>query len=111
MPRGKKAKVTDEVKQEKTTVEASASDTPAPAPKKEKKTAAKKKEKVVAEAIIVQSGGLEWDVNEIKEKVIAAYVAEGHRRGRISEFTMYLKPEDKKAYYVINGKIKGNVDI
>ncbi len=75
------------------------------------KAVAKKGEKVVTEAIIVQSAGAEWNVAEIRERVIAAYVAEGHRWGRVRELTLYLKPEEHKVYYVINGKINGCVEI
>lgn len=70
-----------------------------------------KAEKPMTEAIILQSAGAEWNVADIKERVLAAYVAQGHRRGRISEFTLYLKPEERKAYYVINGKITGDITI
>ncbi len=76
-----------------------------------KKADAKTKDKTVAETIILQSAGGEWNVAEIKERVIAAYVAEGHRRGRISSLTLYMKPEERKVYYVINDKINGSIDI
>ena len=92
MPRGRKTKLTGEVQPEC-------------------KAVAKKSEKTVTEAIIVQSAGTEWNVAEIRERVIAAYVAEGHRWGRVRELTLYLKPEEHKVYYVINGKINGCVEI
>lgn len=76
-------------------------------------TAAKKAtaEKPIAETIILQSAGTEWNVADVKERVLAAYVAQGHRRGRVSELTLYLKPEEHKAYYVINGKTTGDITI
>ncbi len=81
-----------------------------PAPKKAapKKKAAEKP--VPTEEVIIQSGGSEWNLSALKETVIAAYTAEGHRRGRISKLTLYVKPEDRKVYYVVNGKNTGSVD-
>ncbi len=59
---------------------------------------------------LIQYGGGEWSVADLEEKAIAAYVAEGHRRGRISKLTVYIKPEEKKIYYVINDKITGSTE-
>jgi len=60
--------------------------------------------------VLIQYGGGEWSVADLEEKAIAAYVAEGHRRGWISKLTVYLKPEEKKIYYVINDKITGSTE-
>lgn len=80
------------------------------APKKAaaKKPAAPKK---VAETLVIQAAGNEWDTAAVKEQVIAAYVAAGHARSSISSLTVYIKPEEHKAYYVINEKAIGSVDI
>jgi len=63
-----------------------------------------------AKETLIQYGGGEWSVADLEEKAIAAYVAEGHRRGRISKLTVYLKPEERKIYYVVNNKTTGSVD-
>lgn len=85
------------------------------APKKAaaKKPAAKKPAapKKVAETLVIQAAGNEWDTAAVKEQVIAAYVAAGHTRSSISSLTVYIKPEEHKAYYVINEKAIGSVDI
>lgn len=91
----------------KTEAAASIDTTEAPAPTKRKaavKTAP-------AEEIILQCAGGEWNIDEVKEKAIAAYVAEGHHRGRISKFSLYVKPEERKAYYVVNDKADGSIDL
>lgn len=75
----------------------------APAPAR-RKAAAKP---APTEEIIIQCAGGEWNIDEIKEKAIAAYVAEGHHRGRISKLSLYVKPEERKAYYVVNDKTPG----
>ncbi len=108
MPRGKKAKIDSTVKPESLADDFSNT---AKKSSTRKVNAGKKDEKAMTESIIVQSAGIAWDVNEMKERVIAAYVAEGHRRGRISKLEIYLKPEDRKVYYVINEKINGSIDI
>lgn len=85
-----------------------------PAAKKaapKKATAVKTAAKQVAETLVIQAAGNEWDVDAVKEQVIAAYVAAGHQRSGISSLTVYIKPEERKAYYVINGKTSGSADI
>ena len=75
-----------------------------------KKTRAKAKP-VREEAVFVQFGADEWNTAEIREKVIAAYVAEGHRESSVKRLRLYNKPEDRKAYYVVNEKVSGSVDL
>lgn len=83
--------------------------TPKAAPKKPavEKAASKK----VVETMMIQAAGYEWDTAAVKEQVIADYVAAGHQKSSISSLTVYIKPEERKAYYVINGKDGGSVDI
>jgi len=64
----------------------------------------------IEKTALIQYGGGEWSVADLEEKAIAAYVAEGHRRGWISKLTVYLKPEEKKIYYVVNDKITGSTE-
>lgn len=82
------------------------------APKKTvaKAAAAKTAAKKAAETLVIQAAGNEWDIAAVKEQAIAAYVAEGHQRSGITSLTVYIKPEERKAYYVINDKT-GSVDI
>ncbi len=104
MPRTKKT--ADENLQEPAAAEAMG--TP---DKKAKLPALKHTAKDAAEKeILMQYGGGEWSVADLEERAIAAYVAEGHRRGRISKLTVYLKPEERKIYYVVNDKTTGSVD-
>ena len=50
-------------------------------------------------------------MEEAVEKAKAQFVAEGHRESSIKSLRVYLKPEDGAAYYVINDKIAGRVDL
>jgi len=59
------------------------------------------------EVIIIQAGGGEWDLAALKAKVMAAHAAGGHRASKNT--TLYVKPEERKVYYVI-GKYTGSVD-
>jgi hypothetical protein len=80
-----------------------------------KKRILKKKENAdvpasAEESIVLQYDGLELNIAELKERVISAYVEAGHRRGRISKLNLYIKPEDRKVYYVINDKVSDSID-
>lgn len=79
------------------------------APAKTEKAAAAK-EKVVPE-VFLQYSEQEASVAGIVEKVKAAYVAEGHRESSIKSVQVYVKPEEFAAYYVINAKVTGRVDL
>lgn len=74
-----------------------------------KKSAAKKVEK--KDEVFVQFAGEEFAVEEVMEKAKAAYVAEGHRASAIKSVRLYIKPEERKAYYVINDKAAGSIDL
>ena len=75
-----------------------------------KKTEAKKPVERVEE-VFLQSGGTEWNVSDCKDRAIAAYVAEGHRPSGVKKLVLYLKPEEGKAYYVVNDSANGSVDL
>ncbi len=76
--------------------------------KTEKKTSAKPAQKV--EEVFLQFGGEEWNVAQLKQAAQDAYVAEGHRASTIKKLSVYVKPEERKAYYVVNDKITGSVE-
>ena len=69
------------------------------AAKTTRKPAAKKGTEVKAD-VFVQFGGKEFSEEAIMSKVVAAWEAEGKKA------KLYIKPEDGKAYYVINEGLK-----
>ncbi len=73
------------------------------------KTETKKVEK--KDEVFVQFAGEEFAVEEVMDKAKAAYVAEGHRAAAIKTVRLYIKPEERKAYYVINDKAAGSIDL
>lgn len=56
--------------------------------------------------LFIQFGGQEYSEKAIMEKVVAAWEAEGKKPSAIKRVNLYVKPEEGKAYYVINEKLK-----
>lgn len=78
---------------------------------KAKKQPAAKAAPQKTEDIFVQFGSGEWNISELAERAKAAYLAEGHRAASIKKFCLYVKPEDGKAYYVVNDKAAGSIEL
>lgn len=70
-----------------------------------RKPAAKKGTEVKAD-VFVQFGGKEFSEEAIMSKVVAAWETEGKKASAIKRAKLYIKPEDGKAYYVINEGLK-----
>ena len=83
--------------------------------KTKKATRAVKKAKAAKEElkpeVYIQFQGYEAMVADAIEKAKAQFVAEGHRVSSIKSLQVYLKPEEYAAYYVINQKVAGKVDL
>ena len=77
-----------------------------PKPKTEK---TEKKEAV--QNVYVQFAGKEILTADLVAQVTEKWVALGHRASSIKELNLYVKPEDHAAYYVINGKVQGKIDL
>ena len=56
--------------------------------------------------VFIQYAGQEFSEKSIIEKVEAAWVAEGKKTSAIKKVKLYVKPEEGKAYYVINEGLK-----
>lgn len=85
-----------------------------------KKTSAKTTTKVKAEPKVentialnyfVQYGGNEVSATTIQEKVKADYVAAGNKESSIKDLKIYIKPEDNRAYYVVNDQYSASVSL
>lgn len=79
--------------------------------KVEKKAAAKPAAAQKVEEVVIQFGGAEWTEAQLKQAAQDAYVAEGHRASTIKKLTIYVKPEERMAYYVVNEKVTGSFAI
>ena len=61
-----------------------------------------------AEKVVLQIGGREDLVmNNLIDRVKAAYVAEGHKADTIKNIEVYIKVDENMAYYVIDGYASG----
>lgn len=85
------------------------------APKAATKTTTTKTAKTAKEAasqnVYIQFAGKEVKAEELVEQVKALWTAEGHRASSIKSLEVYVKPEDMAAYYVINGKENGKIEL
>ena len=79
----------------------------APAEKPAKEPAAKLSDP--KETVKVQFGGEEFDFANIKKAVEADYKSKF--KGKVKTIEIYIKPEDKAAYYVINGDFSDKVEL
>lgn len=80
-----------------------------------KTTAAKKtttKKTAVKETIYLQYLGKEIDKDDLMKKVKEVWTKElKNKVGDMKSVTLYLKPEENRAYFVINGDVTGSVEM
>lgn len=78
----------------------------------EKKTVAKKTATKTTNKnqIFVQFLGFEFSHEEMLEKVKADYEAKTGKK-RVTSTELYVKPEDMKIYYVVNGSFASDVEL
>ncbi len=84
-----------------------------------KKTTRKPSVKKIMESakteVVVQFAGSEYSETDMMKMVVKAWEAEGKKATAIKKVKLYVKPEDGKAYYVINEGLKngstGAVDL
>lgn len=78
----------------------------------EKKAATKKATKKAAVKEVVEEVFFEYNgeqilSKELVERIKETWKNEGHRIGSIKSLRVYINPEERKAYYVINDKADG----
>ena len=77
----------------------------------EKKPAAKRTtKKAVKTTFVVQAAGKEVSMEDAVARVKEAWVATGNKEADMKEIAVYVKPEEKAIYYVVNGEVTGRVD-
>lgn len=77
----------------------------------EKKPAAKRTtKKAVKTTLVVQAAGKEVSMEDAVARVKEAWVATGNKEADMKEIAVYVKPEEKAIYYVVNGDVTGRVD-
>jgi len=86
-------------------------ETAKPAREKKPSRAAKAAKEELKPEVFIQYQGNEAIVADVIEKAKNEFVADGHRASSIKSLQVYLKPEEFAAYYVINQKFAGRVDL
>ncbi|MCC8044237.1 MAG: DUF6465 family protein [Clostridiales bacterium] len=77
-----------------------------------KKAVAKATKKPLKEEIYLQYAGKEISKDELIKRIKDIWTKELNKKiGDIVTITVYLKPEDNKAYYVINGEYSDSIDL
>ena len=77
----------------------------------EKKPAAKRTtKKAVKTTFVVQAAGKEVSMEDAITRVKEAWTATGNKEADLKEIAVYVKPEEKAIYYVVNGDVTGRVD-
>ena len=73
--------------------------------KKTRKPRTKKADKKAEPVLIttLQVGDAEFDISDIAAKAYKAYKST-HKRKVVTEFRVYVKPEENAAYYTVNGE-------
>ena len=77
----------------------------------EKKPAAKRTtKKAVKTTFVVQAANKEVSMEDAITRVKEAWTATGNKEADLKEIAVYVKPEEKAIYYVVNGDVTGRVD-
>ena len=74
-----------------------------------KRTAAKAVKAEAAPVVYVQYQDDEEKVEDLVAAAKAAFAAE-HPRTKVTDLRLYIKPEERAAYYVVNEKFAGRVE-
>ena len=61
--------------------------------------------------MVVQSNGIEISEADVIAKVKEIWTSSGKLVKDIKSITTYVKPEDRKVYYVVNDEVTGSFDI
>lgn len=75
-----------------------------------KKVASSARRKEVKKTAVVEFYGNQFEVEDIIAKAEKAYKSENKSKS-ISSIKVYIKPEDNAAYYVVDNKSAGKVDL
>lgn len=103
----KKTDAEKETAAKKTTKKAATEKTAA-----EKKTTTRRKKVVVNTEVFVQFMGKEVYTAELVENIKLAWAAENERTvEEITDLKIYVKPEENKAYYVVNGEMGSTYEL
>lgn len=70
-----------------------------------------KAQKAIEPEIFLQYQGQQISTAEVAAKVKEMYDSKMHQEAAVESVQIYIKPQDKKVYYVINHEITGEFDL
>ncbi len=107
-------KATEELKKDATAVKATATKTAtktaAAAKKTVSKTASSAKKKAAVKTAVVQYQDMEFSYDECMKKAEAGF-KKSYKGKTIEEINIYIKPEERRIYYVVNKDCVGSVEL
>lgn len=62
-------------------------------------------------ALFIQHGGNEVKTDEIVHRVNSEWKHLGHDVKDLKNMNLYIKPEEDKVFYVINGEVTGSISL
>ncbi len=65
----------------------------------------------IKQQTILQFDGNDYDVSEIEANVKADWKNAGKKLSDIETLDIYVKPQEGKAYYVVNKDAEGRIDL
>ncbi len=65
----------------------------------------------IKQQMILQFNGQEADISAVEASVKQAWKDAGNKMVDINSLEIYVKPEEGKAYYVVNKEVDGAVDL
>ena len=63
------------------------------------------------DSLYIQRGERSGALSALVAKAKAHYEAQGHRASGIKSFSLYVKPEQGKPYYLVNAKTTPDIDL
>lgn len=65
----------------------------------------------INQQFVLQFNGQEFDLAAVEANVKKNWKEAGHKLTEIADLDIYVKPEEAKAYYVVNKNVEGSVDL
>ena len=65
----------------------------------------------INQQFVLQFNGQEFDLTAVEANVKKNWKEAGHKLTEIADLDIYVKPEEAKAYYVVNKNVEGSVDL
>lgn len=65
----------------------------------------------VKQQMVLQFDGNEYDLNAVEANIKKDWKDAGKKLSDIETLDIYVKPQEAKAYYVVNKEVEGKVDL